>query len=66
MTDMAVRVAPPRRMVSLTVDGEAVDVPEGSTLLEACRSVGCIVPAGSRNRSLRSRPIGALAPIPRV
>jgi predicted molibdopterin-dependent oxidoreductase YjgC len=44
MTDMAVRVAPPRRMVSLTVDGEAVDVPEGSTLLEACRSVGREIP----------------------
>jgi predicted molibdopterin-dependent oxidoreductase YjgC len=44
MTDMAVRVAPPRRMVSLTVDDETVQVPEGSTLLAACRSVGREIP----------------------
>jgi predicted molibdopterin-dependent oxidoreductase YjgC len=40
----AVRVAPPRRLVELTVDGETVEVPEGSTLLEACRSVGREIP----------------------
>jgi predicted molibdopterin-dependent oxidoreductase YjgC len=40
----AVRVAPPRRLVELTVDGETVDVPEGSTLLEACRSLGREIP----------------------
>jgi predicted molibdopterin-dependent oxidoreductase YjgC len=31
-------------MVSLTVDDETVEVPEGSTLLEACRSVGREIP----------------------
>jgi predicted molibdopterin-dependent oxidoreductase YjgC len=44
MTDMAVRVAPPRRLLSLTVDGQPVEVPEGSTLLEACRAVGREIP----------------------
>ncbi len=39
-----VRVAPPRRLVELTVDGEAVQVPEGSTLLDACRLVGREIP----------------------
>jgi predicted molibdopterin-dependent oxidoreductase YjgC len=37
-------VAPPRRMVELTVDGEAVRVPEGSTILDACRGQGCDIP----------------------
>ena len=44
MKGEAVRVAPPRRLVALTVDGETVQVPEGSTLLEACRSVGREIP----------------------
>jgi predicted molibdopterin-dependent oxidoreductase YjgC len=30
-------LAPPRRIVELTIDGEPVRVPEGTTLLEACR-----------------------------
>jgi len=38
------RVAPPRRLVELTIDGEAVRAPEGSTLLEACRGQGCEIP----------------------
>ena len=33
-----------RRQVELTIDGQAVTVPEGSTILEACRSVGTEVP----------------------
>jgi len=44
MKGEAVRVAPPRRMVALTVDGETVQVPEGSTLLEACRALGREIP----------------------
>lgn len=36
--------APSRRAVSVTVDGEAVEVPEGSTLLDACRMAGKDVP----------------------
>jgi predicted molibdopterin-dependent oxidoreductase YjgC len=35
-----VRVEPPRRLVELTVDDRAVKVPEGTTLLAACRSTG--------------------------
>ena len=33
-----------RRQVELTIDGQAVTVPEGSTILEACRSIGTEVP----------------------
>ena len=33
-----------RRNVELTVDGEAVTVPEGTTILEACRAQGIEVP----------------------
>jgi predicted molibdopterin-dependent oxidoreductase YjgC len=32
-----VMVDPPRRIIELTIDGETVRVPEGSTILEACR-----------------------------
>ena len=38
------RVAPPRRLVELTIDGSPVRAPEGSTLLEACRGQGCEIP----------------------
>jgi predicted molibdopterin-dependent oxidoreductase YjgC len=36
--------APPRPTVELTIDGQPVTVPEGSTILEACRSVGLELP----------------------
>jgi predicted molibdopterin-dependent oxidoreductase YjgC len=39
-----VPVDAPRRLVELTIDGEVVRVPEGTTLLAACRSVGCDLP----------------------
>ena len=32
------------RLVELTVDGNLVRVPEGATILDACRSLGCDVP----------------------
>ena len=35
---------PPRAAVDLTVNGLAVSVPEGSTLLDACRAAGAEVP----------------------
>jgi NADP-reducing hydrogenase subunit HndD len=35
----------PRRLVDVTIDGEAVRVPEGATLLEACRQQGIDTPA---------------------
>jgi predicted molibdopterin-dependent oxidoreductase YjgC len=38
------RVAPPRRLVELTIDGATVRAPEGATLLEACRAQGCDIP----------------------
>jgi predicted molibdopterin-dependent oxidoreductase YjgC len=34
----AVRVDPPRKLLDLEVDGVAVRVPEGSTILDACRA----------------------------
>ncbi|HEX9258318.1 MAG TPA: 2Fe-2S iron-sulfur cluster-binding protein [Acidimicrobiales bacterium] len=40
----ATPVDPPRRMVELTVDGETVRVPDGSTLLDACGRRGCETP----------------------
>ncbi|OFW07378.1 MAG: NADH dehydrogenase [Acidobacteria bacterium RIFCSPLOWO2_02_FULL_67_36] len=36
--------APPSREVELTIDGRQVRVPEGTTLLQACRSVGIDTP----------------------
>ena len=38
------RLADPTVLVDLTVDGRTVSVPEGSTLLETCRSAGADVP----------------------
>ncbi|HET7036499.1 MAG TPA: 2Fe-2S iron-sulfur cluster-binding protein, partial [Thermomicrobiaceae bacterium] len=32
------------RTVTLTIDGHAVTVPEGATILEACRAVGVDTP----------------------
>jgi predicted molibdopterin-dependent oxidoreductase YjgC len=40
----AVPVGPPRRLVELTIDGQTTRVPEGTTLLEACRSLGIDTP----------------------
>jgi predicted molibdopterin-dependent oxidoreductase YjgC len=37
-------VAAPKRLVELTVDGEAVRVTEGSTILDACRRLGISTP----------------------
>jgi ferredoxin len=34
----------PRRLVDVTIDGEAVRVPEGATLLDACRQQGIDTP----------------------
>lgn len=39
-----VPVAPPRRLIDLEVDGRTVRVPEGSTILEACRAEGVDTP----------------------
>ena len=36
--------AAPRTQVAVTIDGKAVRVPEGSTLLEACRRLGIDTP----------------------
>ncbi|MGE3540294.1 MAG: 2Fe-2S iron-sulfur cluster-binding protein [Candidatus Tectimicrobiota bacterium] len=35
---------PPRRTITLTIDGQTVTVPEGTTLLEACRRQGIATP----------------------
>jgi predicted molibdopterin-dependent oxidoreductase YjgC len=37
-------VAPPRRLVELTVDGREVRIPEGGTILDACRQLGIATP----------------------
>ncbi len=37
-------LAPPRRLVELTIDGEPVRVPESSTILDACQAVGQEIP----------------------
>jgi predicted molibdopterin-dependent oxidoreductase YjgC len=37
-------LAPPRRLLDLTVDGRAVKVPEGATILDACRQLGIATP----------------------
>jgi predicted molibdopterin-dependent oxidoreductase YjgC len=39
-----VPVAAPRRLVTLTLDGEAVTVPEASTILDACKASGKDIP----------------------
>ncbi len=39
-----VPIAAPRRLVDLTVDGAAVRVPEGTTILQACREQGIDTP----------------------
>ncbi|HZD16760.1 MAG TPA: 2Fe-2S iron-sulfur cluster-binding protein, partial [Actinomycetota bacterium] len=39
-----VPIAPPRRLIDLEVDGKPVRVPEGSTILEACRADGVDTP----------------------
>jgi len=40
----AVSLPPPRRLVDLTIDGQTVRVPEGTTLLDACRRQGVDTP----------------------
>jgi predicted molibdopterin-dependent oxidoreductase YjgC len=40
----AVALAPPKRLVDVEIDGRAVRVPEGSTILDACRSQGIDTP----------------------
>jgi predicted molibdopterin-dependent oxidoreductase YjgC len=40
----AVPVDSPRRLVELSVDGETVRAPEGTTILEVCRSLGREIP----------------------
>ena len=37
-------VAPPRRLVDLTIDGREVRIPEGGTILDACRQLGIATP----------------------
>jgi NADP-reducing hydrogenase subunit HndD len=40
----AVRVATPRMLIDVVIDGETVRVPEGSTILDACRATGIDTP----------------------
>ena len=38
------RIPEPRTLIDITIDGESVSIPEGSTVLEACDSIGKDVP----------------------
>jgi predicted molibdopterin-dependent oxidoreductase YjgC len=40
----AIPIAPPRKLVDVEIDGRTVRVPEGSTLLDACRAEGVDTP----------------------
>src|SRR5262250_1358227 len=40
----AVPIAPPKRMIELTLDGESVRAPEGTTILDALRHRGVDTP----------------------
>ncbi len=42
--DPAPPVAAPASMVSCTIDGRPIDVPEGATILDACRTLGIEIP----------------------
>jgi predicted molibdopterin-dependent oxidoreductase YjgC len=44
MTMTSTPVAPPVRLLELTIDGQSVKVPEGTTLLQAARGQGCEIP----------------------
>jgi|GEM_PF-22226 NADH dehydrogenase/NADH:ubiquinone oxidoreductase subunit G len=39
-----VQISPPRRSVELTIDGDTVAAPEGTTILDACRQRGQDIP----------------------
>jgi predicted molibdopterin-dependent oxidoreductase YjgC len=43
-SDFKMTVATPARPISLTIDGRAVTVPEGTTILQACRGIGIDTP----------------------
>jgi predicted molibdopterin-dependent oxidoreductase YjgC len=45
----------PRRLVTVELDGREVRVPEGSTILDACRSAGVDVPTLCRGNTLTPR-----------
>jgi predicted molibdopterin-dependent oxidoreductase YjgC len=44
MTALTLRPIPSTRLVELTIDGQSVSVPEGWTILQACRRVGIETP----------------------
>jgi len=44
MKGTSVRIGPPPRVVELIIDGAAVQAPEGSTILDACRAAGLDIP----------------------
>ena len=45
----------PRRMLEFTLDGEEARVPEGSTILDACRAAGKDVPTLCEGDTLRPK-----------
>jgi predicted molibdopterin-dependent oxidoreductase YjgC len=55
VNDRSVPVAEPRRLVTVSVDGQDVRVPEGATLLDACRRTGVDIPTLCYGETLEPR-----------
>ncbi len=55
MKGTMVRIRPAPRTVEITLDGEAVAVPEGSTILDACRAAGTEIPTLCYGDTLRPK-----------
>jgi predicted molibdopterin-dependent oxidoreductase YjgC len=49
----SVLVAPPRKLVEVSIDGESVRVPQGATLLDACKGAGVETPTLCYGDTLR-------------
>jgi predicted molibdopterin-dependent oxidoreductase YjgC len=55
MKGSSVRIRPAPRTVEMTLDGEDVKVPEGSTILDACRAAGTEIPTLCYGDTLRPK-----------
>ena len=55
MKGTSVRIRPAARTVDITLDGESVKVPEGSTILDACRAAGTEIPTLCYGDTLRPK-----------
>ena len=55
MKGASVRIRPAPRTVEITLDGEVTPVPEGSTILDACRAAGTEIPTLCYGDTLRPK-----------